>query len=99
MSKVKKVFAIILSMAMILGMSLTTFAAPDDDPTTSNIKVKGLASEDEATTVNLYAAITWDKDNSTWVIAEWAEDYINTSSDPYRITNAEELVKHVEGTP
>ena len=28
MSKVKKVLAIILSMAMILGMSLTTFAAP-----------------------------------------------------------------------
>lgn len=28
MSKVRKVFAIILSMAMILGMSLTTFAAP-----------------------------------------------------------------------
>lgn len=33
MSKVKKVFAIILSMAMILGMSITTFAAPKESAT------------------------------------------------------------------
>ena len=40
MSKVKKVFAIILSMAMILGMSLTAFAAN----ATATITVSGLAS-------------------------------------------------------
>lgn len=38
MSKVKKVFAIILSMAMILGMSLTTFAAGSNKIVVNNLE-------------------------------------------------------------
>lgn len=39
MSKVKKLFAIILSMVMILGMSVTTFAAAPSDHDTATITV------------------------------------------------------------
>lgn len=99
MKKIKKILAVVMTLAMVLGMSMTTFAAPDDDSTTSNIVVKGLAAEDTNTTVNLYAAVTWDKENSRWNVAEWATDYINTSNDPYTITDKVELVKHVSGTP
>lgn len=57
MSKVKKVFAIILSMAMILGMSLTTFAAN----LSGTIKVK---NADDATVK--YAKIVEEDRNSVY---------------------------------
>ena len=101
MKKIKKLLAMIMAMTMVLGMAMTVSAAPDDDPTTSNITVSGLAAEDSATTVNLYAVITWDETNSAWTIADWAEDYIDTSSDPYTIREgmADDLVEAVQGTP
>lgn len=99
MRKLRKVMALLLTLAMVMGMSLTTFAAPDEDPTTSNITVNGLASEDKNTTVNLYAAVTWDKVNSTWKVADWASAFIDTTSNPYTIKDAEKLVEAVSGTP
>ncbi len=99
MRKLRKAMALLLTLAMIMGLSMTTFAAPDSDPTTSNITVNGLAAEDKDTTVNLYAAVTWDKPNSTWVVANWAKNYINTAQNPYTITNAEGLVDAVSGDP
>ena len=75
MSKVKKVLAIILSMAMVLGMSLTTFAAPGDGTdvvaTNGKITVEGLV-QGESTTVKIYQIVSWDEENSTWKIADWA---------------------------
>lgn len=41
MKKLKKVFAVLLTLAMVLGMSMTSFAAPQ----TGTIKVDGLVSE------------------------------------------------------
>lgn len=76
MSKVKKVFAIILSMAMILGMSLTTFAAPEEtgaSATNGKITVKGLTS-DETTTVKLYQIISWNSEESKWEKADWVKE-------------------------
>ena len=58
MSKVKKVFAIILSMAMILGMSLTTFATTTTY--TDNIRVYGV-EEEEGITVTAYQIIRYDE--------------------------------------
>lgn len=59
MSKVKKLFAIILSMAMILGMSVTTFALPssgDDgrfgtDDDTGVITVSGIEADEDISVV------------------------------------------------
>lgn len=61
MSKVKKVFAIILSMAMILGMSLTTFAAVT--PATITIENAGngaLFNKVQIVTANPKTETGWD---------------------------------------
>ena len=99
MKKFKKLFSVLLTLAMVLGMSMTSFAAPETSYT-SKIEVKGLSSQ-ESETVNLYAAITLNADKNEWVIAEWAKPYIQLSADgkKYEITNAAELSKHVSGTP
>lgn len=70
MSKVKKLFAIILSMVMILGMSVTTFATPsagtdgrygtNDD--TGAITVSGIEAD---CTVNAYKIIEATYDSTT----------------------------------
>ena len=99
MKKMKKLFAVLLTLAMVLGMSMTSFAAPETSYT-SNIKVTGLSSQEDET-VNLYAAITLNEGKNEWVIADWAKPYIHLSVDgkKYEITNAAELTKHVDGTP
>ena len=33
MKKIKKIFSVLLTLAMVLGMSMTTFAAPEANPT------------------------------------------------------------------
>lgn len=60
MSKIKKVLAVILSMAMILGMSLTTFAANG----TAQISVTGLATTG-TNTVQYYKILTPDVKSDT----------------------------------
>ena len=97
MKKMRKIFAVLLTLAMVLGMSMTTFAAPETSYT-SKIEVKGLSSQ-ENETVNLYAAITLNADKNEWVIAEWAKPYIKLNGKKYEITNAAELSKHVSGDP
>lgn len=97
MSKVKKVFAIILSMAMILGMSLTTFAVPQDvsgeDINKSNITVHGL-SEGVDTTIKVYqfATLQYDSEHNeySWRIEDWADDYVKLSADGKEYTIAKE---------
>lgn len=93
MSKVKKILAVVLSMAMIMGMSITSFAAPSTtSPYVSTITVNGL-SEREATTVKAYAAVTLAADQNSWVVADWAKNYIKLSTDKkkYEITDAATL--------
>lgn len=68
MSKVKKVLAMILSMAMILGMSLTTFAAIDG----ANLTVKGLATN-ASQEVKIYEIYRLDENNNLWEKSDWAE--------------------------
>lgn len=84
---------------MVLGMSMTSFAAPETSYT-SKIEVKGLSSQ-ESETVNLYAAITLNADKNEWVVADWAKPYIQLSTDgkKYEITDAVALSNAVSGTP
>lgn len=96
MSKVKKVLAIILSMAMILGMSLTTFAAPQPvTDITSKITVEGLSSGVN-TEVRGYqfASLQYDAENNeySWLIADWAKDYVtlNEAGTAYEIASDNE---------
>lgn len=71
MKKMKKLFAILISMIMILGMSVTAFA--DGAKQTADILVTGL-SENVATTVKLYQIATLKLDQTTneysWELAQ-----------------------------
>lgn len=102
MKKMRKIFAVLLTLAMVLAMSIPTFAAEVTEPVTSyssKITVTGLSSQEEET-VNLYAAITLNVDKNEWIVADWAKDYIGLSTDgkKYEITNAERLAKAVPET-
>lgn len=96
MSKVKKVLAIILSMAMVIGMSLTTFADPQPVTNiTSKITVEGLSSGVN-TEVRGYqfASLQYDEVNNeySWLIADWAKAYVTLNEDgtAYEIASDDE---------
>ena len=86
MKKMKKFFAVILSLAMVLGMSITAFATEAGTGTqaaTGKITVEGLTKEE--TTVKIYKVVSWDEANSTWKAEEWAKDDVNLNVDPVTI--------------
>lgn len=99
MKKMRKIFAVLLTLAMVLAMSIPTFAAEVTEPVTSysnKITVTGLSSQEEET-VNLYAAITLNVDKNEWIVADWAKKYIKLSENgkKYEITDAAALAKAV----
>ena len=59
MKKIKKILAALLTLVMVLGMSMTTFAVEQTTPT-SDIKVSNLA-EGVATDLELHKIIYLDK--------------------------------------
>ena len=99
MKKMRKIFAVLLTLAMVLAMSMTVFAAEVTEPVTSyssKITVTGLSSQEEET-VSLYAAITLNVDKNEWIVADWAKNYIKLSENgkKYEITDAAALAKAV----
>lgn len=99
MKKMRKIFAVLLTLAMVLAMSIPTFAAEVTEPVTSyssKITVTGLSSQEEET-VSLYAAITLNVDKNEWIVADWAKKYIKLSENgkKYEITDAAALAKAV----
>lgn len=99
MKKMRKIFAVLLTLAMVLAMSMTAFAAEVTEPVTSyssKITVTGLSSQEEET-VSLYAAITLNVDKNEWIVADWAKKYIKLSENgkKYEITDAVALAKAV----
>ena len=95
MKKMKKFFAVILSLAMVLGMSATAFAAKVTDQYANKITVSNLAA-DVTTTLNVYNIIYLDQDdagNQTWKVVDWAEGYVseNAQTGEFTITNADGL--------
>ena len=95
MKKMKKVFALLVAMVMVMGMTMTTMAA--ERKLTSNITVKGL-TEGAKTKLDAYQAVSYDVKQNIWVVAAWADDYIklNDEKTAYEITNAVELGKAAE---
>ena len=75
MSKVKKVFAIILSMAMILGMSLTTFAAIGG----ASIEVRGLATTGKQK-VDIYLIYSLGENDNSWEKSLWVPEGITETN-------------------
>lgn len=72
MKKMKKILAVILSLAMVLGMSITAFAteagtgeSATATSTKGSITVQGLVPN-EKTTVSIYKVVEWDAAKSEW---------------------------------
>ena len=95
MKKMKKFFAVLLALAMVLGMSATAFASKVTDQYANKITVSNLAA-DVTTTLNVYNIIYLDQDdagNQTWKVVDWAEGYVseNAQTGEFTITNADGL--------
>lgn len=75
MKKMKKIFAVILSLAMVLGMSMTAFAAEVGTKTndTASLTVKGLVPG-ESTEVSIYKVVKWNAAGSTWELGNGVTD-------------------------
>ena len=93
MKRMKKLFAILMTMAMVMGLSITGFAAAE--PVTdikSDIKVTGLSS-DVTTTIKVYqyATLYFDEETNeySWEIADWARNSVGLNADEtaYVISN------------
>ena len=94
MKKFKKIFAVLLTLAMVLGMSMTSFAATNN----GEINVTGLKKE--STKVSIYNVVKLDSNDNAWEIANWAKNVtgaIDSTSDPYKI-NAAELEKALKAS-
>ena len=95
MKKLKKLFAVMLSLVMVLAMGITSFADKVTDEYTNTITVSNLA-EGVDTTLNVYNIIYLDQNaegNQTWVVVNWAKPYVEeeAATGKLTITNAEGL--------
>lgn len=68
MKKMKKLFAMLLTLAMVFGMSITSFAAKDG----AKLTVKGLATN-ATQEVNIYEIYRLDDNDNGWVAASWTD--------------------------
>ena len=103
MKKMKKLFAMLLTLAMVFGMSMTSFAAQVKDQYTDKITVSNLAA-DVTTTLNVYNFIYLDLDangNQHWIVAEWAKNYVeeDESTGKFTITNPTGLKDAADALP
>lgn len=69
MKKIKKILAAVMTLAMVLGMSMTTFAAPIGG---AGIAVSGLSTSGTQK-VDIYLLYSLDENNNNWVKSEWLE--------------------------
>ena len=83
--KAKKVLAMLMASAMIMGTSVTAFAATDISANyTSTITINDLTgAEDAPVNVKIIQAVTLvedEKGNQSWDIADWAEKYFTNNN-------------------
>ena len=81
MKKMRKIFAVLLTLAMVLGMSMTSFAAKDG----ATLEVKGLATYAEQK-VDIYEIYKLDANDNGWEAAAWTK---GTNVTPETLANAD----------
>ena len=91
MKKVKRILAMLMAMAMVLGMAVTASADQVTTEYQDNIKITNLA-EGVTTEVKVYNIIYLDQNtagNQSWVVVDWAKDFIrlDTTTGKYVISN------------
>jgi LPXTG-motif cell wall-anchored protein len=69
MSKIKKILAVVLTLAMVLAMSVTAFAEKNG----ASIKVTGLSTEGTQE-VKVYLIYKLDSNDNNWVLSDWAKN-------------------------
>lgn len=69
MKKMRKIFAVLLTLAMVLAMSIPTFAAKGG----ATLKVKGLATNAQQH-VDIYEIYRLDDKDNGWTAAAWTND-------------------------
>lgn len=85
MKKMKKILAVILSLAMVLGMSMTAFAAKAG----ATLEVKGLATY-AAQNVKIYEIYRLDANDNGWEAAAWTK---GTGVTPETLNQADMIKK------
>lgn len=68
MKKMRKIFAVLLTLAMVLAMSIPTFAAKEG----ASLEVKGLATY-ASQQVDIYEIYRLDDNNNNWKAADWTK--------------------------
>lgn len=71
MKKMRKIFAVLLTLAMVLAMSIPTFAAEYGTKTegTASLTVRGL-TQGESTEVSVYKVVGWNEAASAWELGK-----------------------------
>ena len=75
MKRMKKLFAILMTMAMVMGLGITGFAAIDG----GSITVSGLSTA-SAQEIKVYKIFTLDENNNSWEKADWLAS-VNVTED------------------
>lgn len=91
--KAKKVLAMLMASAMIMGTSVTAFAAT---ATTGDVTVKGLVKEN--TQVEIFKVISADANVNNWVVEDWAEDYVEINENNEYVFDWNGLYAHLPET-
>lgn len=101
MKKMRKIFAVLLTLAMVLAMSMTAFADEGATATSTkgSITVSGLVPN-EKTTVSIYKVVVWNEAGSKWDLAEGITDQeVNLNADPVTVDWSKVAKKRESLTP
>lgn len=72
MKKMKRLIALLMTMAMVMGMGVTAFAAPRELEATASITINHLTPNDN-TVVKIYQVVQHNDEESKWEALEWAK--------------------------
>ena len=90
MKKFKKLFSVLLTLAMVLGMSMTTLAAKEG----ATITISGLATN-YPQEVSIYELYRLNDTDNAWELNSWAGSIIETENDLKDATKLNDLKQKI----